>query len=190
MAFLTVPNVAVRGISACVPPKVEENRDIPFYSPEEAEKVIESTGIERRHVVSEGITASDLCLKAGERLISELGWEKDSIDAILVGHDFLYRTGFNDEKAMMPDGSGYKFVIENKFVPFEYDYEVLVSKRQSTCCITPTATTNLIRGMTVNGQPVASRCPVVVSTGSPCKIVVTAPDGVTTSTYTLTFKKA
>lgn len=82
MAFLTIPNVVIKGISACVPPNVEENRDIPFYTPEEAEKVIESTGIERRHVVSEGITASDLCLKAGEKLIADLGWEKDSIDAI------------------------------------------------------------------------------------------------------------
>ena len=72
MAFLTVPNVAIKGISACVPPNVEENRDIPFYTLEEAAKVIETTGIERRHVVSDGITSSDLCFKAGERLISEL----------------------------------------------------------------------------------------------------------------------
>ena len=43
MAFLKIPNVAIKGISACVPPGVEENRDIPFYSSEEAEKVIEST---------------------------------------------------------------------------------------------------------------------------------------------------
>ncbi len=82
MAFLTIPNVSIKGISACVPPKVEENRDIPFYTPEEAEKVIETTGIERRHVVTDGITASDLCLKAGEKLIADLGWEKDTIDAI------------------------------------------------------------------------------------------------------------
>lgn len=82
MAFLTIPNVSIKGISACVPPKVEENRDISFYTPEEAEKVIASTGIERRHVVSDGITASDLCLKAGERLIDELGWDKETIDAI------------------------------------------------------------------------------------------------------------
>ena len=82
MAFLTIPNVSIKGIAACVPPRVEENRDIPFYTPEEAAKVIETTGIERRHVVSDGITASDLCLKAGEKLIADLGWEKDSIDAI------------------------------------------------------------------------------------------------------------
>lgn len=82
MAFLKIPNVAIKGISACVPPKVEENRDISFYTPEEAEKIIESTGVERKHVVSDDITASDLCLKACEKLIADLGWEKDSIDMI------------------------------------------------------------------------------------------------------------
>ena len=73
MAFLKIPNVAIRGISACVPPKVEENMDIPFYTPEEVEKVIESTGVERKHIVSNGITGSDLCLKATEVLIERLG---------------------------------------------------------------------------------------------------------------------
>ena len=82
MAFLKIPNVVIRGISACVPPKVEENKDIPFYTPEEAEKVIASTGVERKHIVSDGITASDLCLKAAEKLIEELGWERESIDLI------------------------------------------------------------------------------------------------------------
>lgn len=83
MAFLKIPNVAIKGISACVPPIVEENKDIPFYTPEEAEKVIESTGVERKHIVgNSGITASDLCLKACEKLIEELGWERDSIDMI------------------------------------------------------------------------------------------------------------
>lgn len=83
MAFLKIDNVAIRGISACVPPKVEENKDIPFYTPEEAEKVIESTGVERKHIVADsGITASDLCLKACEKLLDELGWERESIDLI------------------------------------------------------------------------------------------------------------
>ena len=82
MAFLSIPNVAIKGISACVPPKVEENRDIPFYTPEEAEKVIATTGVERKHIVSDGITASDLCLKACQRLMEELGWEADTVDMI------------------------------------------------------------------------------------------------------------
>lgn len=82
MAFLSIPNVAIRGISACVPPKVEENRDIPFYTAEEAEKVIEATGVERKHIVDNGITASDLCYKACKELLDKLGWETDSIDLI------------------------------------------------------------------------------------------------------------
>ena len=82
MAFLTVKNVSIRGVASCVPPKVEENLDLPIYKPGEAEEVIKATGIERRHVVSDGITASDLCLRAGEELLSRLGWERESIDAI------------------------------------------------------------------------------------------------------------
>lgn len=83
MAFLKIPNVAIRGISACVPPFVEENRDIPFYAPDEVEKIIESTGVERKHIVGDsGITASDLGLKACEKLIEKLNWKLDSIDLI------------------------------------------------------------------------------------------------------------
>lgn len=84
MAFLKIENVAIRGISACVPPKVEENIDLPFYAPGEAEQVIAATGIERRHVATPDITVSDLCLKAAEQLIADLGWEKDSIDLLAL----------------------------------------------------------------------------------------------------------
>ena len=82
MAFLSVKNISIRGVASCVPPKVEENMDLPLYKPGEAEEIIKATGIERRHVVSDGITASDLCFRAGEDLLSRLAWERDSIDAI------------------------------------------------------------------------------------------------------------
>ena len=82
MAFLSIPNVSIKGISACVPPLVEETKDIPFYTPEEAEKAIQTTGVYRKHIVSNGITASDLCLRACEKLISELNWDLSSIDLL------------------------------------------------------------------------------------------------------------
>ncbi len=82
MGFLKVNNVLFRGLSACVPPRIEENLDLPFYAPGEAEQVINSTGIERRHIATSEITASDLCLKAADVLLEELGWEKDSIDLL------------------------------------------------------------------------------------------------------------
>ena len=84
MAFLKVNNVAIRGIAACVPPTVEENKDIPFYAPGEAEKVIASTGIERRRLAGAEICVSDLCTQAAEKLIAELGWEKESIDVLAL----------------------------------------------------------------------------------------------------------
>ena len=75
MAFFTVNNVSIRGISACVPPKIEENRYLPFYTPEEAELIIKNTGIERKHIVDNGITNLDLCERAFYSLIDKLGWE-------------------------------------------------------------------------------------------------------------------
>ena len=82
MAFLQIPNVAIRGMAACVPSEIEENASLAMYSPEEALQIIESTGIERKHIAPEGVTASDLCVKAAERLIDELGWGRETIDAI------------------------------------------------------------------------------------------------------------
>lgn len=83
MAFLKVENVAIRGVSACVPKNVEENKDLPFYAnAEEAAQVIAATGIERKHIATPEITASDLCLRAAEKLIDELGWDKSSIDLL------------------------------------------------------------------------------------------------------------
>jgi 3-oxoacyl-[acyl-carrier-protein] synthase-3 len=84
MAFLTTNNVSIKGISACVPAKVEENIDLPlFLRAGEAEKVIASTGIERKHILAPNQTASDLCVVAAEKLIADLGWSKDEIDILI-----------------------------------------------------------------------------------------------------------
>lgn len=109
-------------------------------------------------------------------------------NAELVGHDFLYRSGFPDAETKLEKG-GYKYVIPNKFVPFEYDYQVKIGLLQTECTLIPVATTNLIRSIMVNGKQVSSRCPINVSTLEPCKIEVTAPDGETKSVYIITFIK-
>lgn len=84
MAFLKIENVAIKGISACVPPQVEHNKDLPFYAPGEAEQVIEATGIERRHIATSDICVSDLSFRAAEKLIDELGWDYESIDLLAL----------------------------------------------------------------------------------------------------------
>lgn len=84
MAQFSIPGVAIRGISACVPPAVDENSKLNIYEDSaEVEKVIATTGVERKHVLTDGITASDLCLTAAKRLLHDLGWESESIDALV-----------------------------------------------------------------------------------------------------------
>lgn len=83
MSSLTIGNVRIVGMSACVPKKTEENRTLNIFQDEvEAEKVIASTGIVRRHIVEAGVTASDLAVVAAEKIIAELGWKKESIDLL------------------------------------------------------------------------------------------------------------
>lgn len=116
------------------------------------------------------------------------------LDATLVGHDFRYKTGMKDENGKdladvkLADGR-LKYAIPNKFVPFDYQYDVKVGKGQSTATFTPVAMSECIKGMTVNGKATSSRCPVQVSTSKPATIVVTGPDGKTQQTYTLNFIK-
>ncbi len=84
MSQLTTRNVRIAGMSACVPATIEENLHLDiFESEDEALKVIESTGIERHRRVADGITASDLSVKAAKAAVTTLGWDIGSIDLLL-----------------------------------------------------------------------------------------------------------
>ncbi len=83
MAFIKIKNVRICGISACAPKHVESNMNIPVFNDGEAERVIAQTGIHQKHTVEDGnMLASDMCLVACEKLINELGWNKDTIDIL------------------------------------------------------------------------------------------------------------
>jgi len=56
MAFIQVKNVKLSGVSACVPHKVEESVEIDLFKGDEAEKFMESTGVERRRIAKPGTT--------------------------------------------------------------------------------------------------------------------------------------
>lgn len=83
MAFLTINNVQMRGIAACVPSNIEENVDLSLFKEGEAARVIASTGIHRKRVVDTEVTTSDLAVKAAKVLLNELRWDKDSIDCLI-----------------------------------------------------------------------------------------------------------
>lgn len=83
MAFLSIKGVRIVGLSSAVPSCVEKNCTLPIFTPDEAEKFIASTGVVSRHV-STKLLSSDLCTAAAERMIADLGWEKQSIDGLVV----------------------------------------------------------------------------------------------------------
>ena len=90
MATFSVDNVRIAGIASCVPSNViENNESVLFDNDEERSKYIQSTGVERRHVVDGNTCSSDLCYEAAEKLIADLQWEKDSIDYLI----FISQTG-------------------------------------------------------------------------------------------------
>ena len=83
MSQLTTNKVKIAGISACVPKRIEENISLDIFADEEeARKVIASTGISRRRVCDDGVTASDLSVKAVECMLDDLAWTVDSVDCL------------------------------------------------------------------------------------------------------------
>ena len=83
MANLKIDNVRIKGMAACVPSTVEENSDYPYFDENELTRILPTIGVERRRVLKKGQTCSDLAYLAAEKLIAELGWEKESIGLLM-----------------------------------------------------------------------------------------------------------
>lgn len=82
MAFLSFSNIKFSG-AAVVPKNIKEIRDLSFFAPGEAEKVVSLTHIERFRMVTDGMCCSDLCYVAAEQLIERLQWNKQEIEALI-----------------------------------------------------------------------------------------------------------
>ena len=83
MAYWTIKNVALRGVTGTVPDHAVKTADFDIFTKEEAEVFDNTVGIKNRYIGPEGVCASDLCFEAAERLIAGLGWEKSSIDVLV-----------------------------------------------------------------------------------------------------------
>jgi len=73
MSQISFNGIGIKAISACVPPRIVKTAEqIGFFTEEQLAGFISTTGIEERRVTEEGVTASDLCKQAAEKLFSEL----------------------------------------------------------------------------------------------------------------------
>lgn len=84
MAFLSYNDIAITGISACVPEKkiINHSLEVPL-SGKPLEKTIKTTGIRERRIAGENTCASDLCYEAAEKLIREMKIDRHTIDFII-----------------------------------------------------------------------------------------------------------
>lgn len=94
MAFIRIKNVSFKGVAACVPERIEYNKDFKGLSEEMLQKYMATVGVNHRHcAVHDGsLCTSDLCYESAEALISRLGWQKDDIEMLVfVSHTQDYK---------------------------------------------------------------------------------------------------
>lgn len=83
MPNFSIHNVKISAIGAAVPKQSESNWDYELLSESEKRLLIKTTGVEKRRVAPKGMTTSDLCFEAAEKVISELGWKRNEIEALV-----------------------------------------------------------------------------------------------------------
>ena len=92
MAIFSISNVRMAGISAAVPRREVSNLDYKWVSVKDREMLVKTVGVEKRRVAEPGTATSDLCVASAEKLIHELGWEKQDIQLLIFisqSRDFI-----------------------------------------------------------------------------------------------------
>lgn len=90
-----------------------------------------------------------------------------------------------------PPANGIENKLANRFDPWTYAYTINVPRSRSSITFAPTALSNKVTSITVNGRAVKQGEPVTVraDAGSTITVEVVAPDGSTRSSYTFTIAK-
>jgi 3-oxoacyl-[acyl-carrier-protein] synthase-3 len=80
-----VKHTRIAGICTAVPKKkVNFFESSTLFSPQEMDRVYENTGIREIRSAPPGMVVSDMCTAAAERLMERLGWERSSIELIVL----------------------------------------------------------------------------------------------------------
>ena len=84
MAFLQFSGVGITAMSAAVPRHIVKGREYTeVFSQEEANEIVDKTGIEERRFSDAETCSSDLCFAAAEKLIADNNVNKDEIDLLV-----------------------------------------------------------------------------------------------------------
>ncbi len=84
MSKTSIEGFRIAGVATCVPPRVVNNLDEGLgFDPEEVRKVVAMAGVRERPVVDGGVTSADLSFEAAERLLDQLGWERNTVSGLI-----------------------------------------------------------------------------------------------------------
>lgn len=88
----TVQNIAFAGFRVAVPePRHSYTREPGIFTPAEAEKLVQSTGIYERRVLPDHLCASDMCVAAATDLLESLDWDPSTVEVLIfVSQDSDY----------------------------------------------------------------------------------------------------
>lgn len=83
MANSRVAGVGLRGIASAVPKTIQTTRELAdVFGEGTVQKIVKRIGVEERRVAGR-LCSSDLCAAAADRLLDELQWERESVDALV-----------------------------------------------------------------------------------------------------------
>jgi len=84
VAFLQYEGVGIAAMSAAVPKNVIVNREYTdVFSKEEANEIVDKTGIEQRRFADENTCSSDLCFAAAEKLFIDNDIKREDIELLV-----------------------------------------------------------------------------------------------------------
>ena len=69
MAIISIKNVGITALAACVPSRIIDNYhyDLDLWPEEEVRKVVDKVGVKERRFVDDKTCASDLCFAAADK---------------------------------------------------------------------------------------------------------------------------
>lgn len=79
-----IDNIALRGVVSVLPRNEVDNSVFETrFGADSVRDVVKMIGVQRRYWTNESTTAADLCLHAAQKLLANVGWSTDSVDALI-----------------------------------------------------------------------------------------------------------
>jgi 3-oxoacyl-[acyl-carrier-protein] synthase-3 len=80
---ITVKGSKITGVVSCIPETVVDNDRFRARFGEKADEIERMTGVRERRWTGSEETTADLCQRAAETLLDRLGWERDTVGAVI-----------------------------------------------------------------------------------------------------------